>query len=247
MGHSSDLNTDNQFVQYLQQQSFQPGFFSLFINPFFFIRQSLYKGIKQFAPSLKGKLIDFGCGRKPFENLFSVSQYVGVDIEQTGHDHRHSKIDVYYDGRHIPFPDATFDSLFCSEVLEHVFNPDDILPEIHRVLKQDALALITVPFVWNEHEVPYDYARYSSFGITHLLEKNGFKVIELKKSGNFARVVAQLRALYCFELFRKWGKAGYLISLLFIAPINIFGSIFIPLLPVNRSLYFNNIVLAQKI
>jgi SAM-dependent methyltransferase len=232
---------------YLKHQSFHPGFVSLFINPFYFIRRELFKNIRSYAGSLKGKLLDFGCGRKPYEKLFHVQEYVGIDIEQSGHDHRLSKVDVYFDGRTIPFPDATFDSLFCSEVLEHVFNPDDVLPEINRVLKNGARALITVPFCWNEHEVPFDFARYSSFGITHLLEKHGFRIVELKKSGNFARVNFQLWALYFFELFKKYKRTGYVLSLIFIVPINILGSVFLLLFPTNRSLYFNNIILAEKI
>jgi len=232
--------------EYLKQQSFQPGPFSIFINPLYIIRRELFKNIRSFAPQLKGRMLDFGCGRKPFENLFSVSEYVGVDMETTGHDHTNSKIDVYYNGKHLPFPDASFDSLFCSEVLEHVFNPDEILPEVNRVLKPGAKALITVPFVWNEHEVPYDYARYTSFGITHLLNKHGFEVIELKKSGSFTKVIFQLWALYFFEKLRRFGKAGYAMSLFFIVPINIAATLFLPLFPPNNSLYFNNIVLAQK-
>ena len=114
------------------------------------------------------------------------------------------------------------------------------------MLKKGAPALITVPFCWNEHEVPYDYARYSSFGIRHLLEKNGFEVIELKKSGSFVQVGFQLLALYFFELFRRWGWAGKAISMLFIIPVNITGTILSLLLPGNDSLYFNNIILARK-
>lgn len=237
----------NPIVRFLKRQSFQPGIISIFINPFYFLRRNLHLGIKHFAPKLTGKLLDFGCGRKPFRNLFSVTEYVGLDIEQSGHDHSNSEIDVFYDGKHIPFETETFDSLFCSEVFEHVFNPDEVLPEIHRVMKKGALAIITVPFSWNEHEVPYDYARYSSFGITHLLEKNGFKVLELRKSGNFTKVNFQLWALYFFEIFSKWGRAGYILSLLFIAPINLIGVILLPLFPKNTSLFFNNIALAQKV
>lgn len=236
----------NRLYQYLRHQSFQPGFFGLLVNPFYFIRRGLYTHIRKFAPRLKGKLLDFGCGRKPFEDLFAVSEYIGVDLAVTGHDHRLSKVDVYYDGKHLPFPDGTFDALFCSEVFEHVFDPDLILPEIHRVLKQDARALITVPFCWNEHEVPYDYARYSSFGIRHLLEKNGFEVLELEKSGSFACVIFQLWSLYFYELFSKWGRIGLALSMLFIIPLNILGVILCLLLPQNKSLYFNNIVLLRK-
>jgi SAM-dependent methyltransferase len=239
--------SEGKLFSYLKHQSFQPGFLSLFINPFFFIRRALYRNISHYAGRLSGKLLDFGCGRKPYEDLFAVTKYIGIDIEHSGHDHRLSKVDVYFDGQTIPFPDNEFDSLFCSEVLEHVFDPDEVLPEINRVLKKGATALITVPFCWNEHEVPFDYARYSSFGITHLLEKHGFRILELKKSGTFARVNFQLWALYFFELFKKWGRTGYLFSLVFIVPINLLGSIFLLLLPSNQTLYFNNIIVAEKV
>ena len=238
--------TDNRLLSYLKHQSFHPDIVSLFINPFFFIRYAFKKNIRQFIPMLKGRLLDFGCGRKPYEKLFNVSEYIGVDMAGTGHDHKNSKVDVYYDGKHLPFEDESFDSLFCSEVIEHIFDPDEILPEINRVLKPGARALITIPFSWNEHEMPFDYARYTSPGIKHLLEKNGFKVIEIKKSGNFARALFQLWALYFFELFKKLGKPGYVLSLLFIAPINILGSIGLVLFPKDHSLYFTNIVLAEK-
>jgi len=237
---------ENRLIFFLKQQSFHPSIPSLFIHPFYFIRRDLYQYIKRLAPQLKGKLLDFGCGRKPYENLFNVDEYIGVDIERSGHDHTLSKVDVYYDGKHIPFPDASFDSLFCSEVLEHIFNPNEILQEVNRVLKPGAKALITVPFCWNEHEVPYDYARYTSFGITDLLEKNGFRVVQLYKSGNFARVNFQLWALYFFELFSRFKKAGYVFSLIFIIPINLIGSILMLLMPNNKSLYFNNIIIAEK-
>jgi SAM-dependent methyltransferase len=237
---------DSRIVNYLRHQSFQPDIFSLFINPFFFIRYSYYKNIKGLIPELRGRLLDFGCGRKPFENLFKVEKYIGVDLQNTGHDHKNSKVDVYYDGRHLPFEDESFDSLFCSEVLEHIFDPDTILPEIRRVLRPGANALITVPFTWIEHETPYDYARYSSFGIKYLLEKNGFTIVEHKKCGSFARVNFQHWALYFFELFKKWGKPGYILSLLFIVPINIIGSLLLIILPKNETLYFTNIILAVK-
>ncbi|HEY4149912.1 MAG TPA: methyltransferase domain-containing protein [Chitinophagaceae bacterium] len=234
-------------ITYLKKQSFQPNFLSLFINPFYFIRRALYKGIREEAPQLEGKLMDFGCGRKPYENLFNVKEYTGVDMEQTGHDHSLSKVDVYYDGKTLPFGDNHFDAVFCGEVVEHIFNPDEILPEIVRVMKPGGRLLLTVPFCWNEHEVPFDYARYTSFGITHLLEKHQLRVIRLKKSGSFARVNFQLWALYFFELFSKLGRAGYILSLILIIPVNLAGSLLLLVLPKNDSLYFNNIVLAEKV
>ena len=233
-------------ISFLKKQSFQPGFFSVLINPFFLIRRSLFKGIKQNAPQLTGRLMDFGCGRKPYENLFQVNEYIGVDVKTSGHDHASSKVDVFYNGKTLPFADNSFDSVFCAEAIEHIFNPDEVLLEIKRVMKNGGRILLTAPFCWNEHEIPFDYARYSSFGISHLLEKQGFKIITLHKSGNFMRTIFQMTALYFFELFKKKGKAGYVLSLIFTAPINIIASLLLPLFPKNNSLYFNNIIVAEK-
>ena len=70
----------------------------------------------------------------------------------------------------------------CFEVIEHVFNIDEVLTEIFRVLKPNGLFLGTLPFVCEEHEIPYDFARYSSYGIRHILSKNNLPVLEFVKS-----------------------------------------------------------------
>ena len=169
-------------------------------------------------------------------------------MEQTGHEHTNSKVDVFYDGKHIPFSDSTFDSVFCSEVFEHVFNLDEVLIEIKRVLKPGGKILITVPFAWNEHEVPFDYARYTSFAIRHILEQKGFRVLQLNKTGNFARVNFQLWSLYFYTVINTGNKfLDYILRMIFIVPINIVGSLLLPLFPRNDSMYFNNVVLAEKI
>lgn len=236
--------------QYLRKQSFQPTLAGILLNPFFFVRRGLFIHIKTLAAKQTGQLMDFGCGRKPYRNLFTnVTAYIGVDIEQTGHDHSNSQIDVFYDGKTLPFGEDSFDSIFCSEVLEHVFNIDEVLPELKRVLKKDGQILITVPFCWNEHEIPYDFGRYTSFGIKHLLEKHGFSIIEIRKSGHFSQVISQLASLYIYEVIKKTVKSKtlhYLLSMLLIVPIHIIGGIIAFILPRNRSLFFNNVILAKK-
>lgn len=233
--------------RYLRRQSFQPGWLGWLVNPFYFIRSDLYKNIKAMAPDLQGRLLDFGCGRKPYKNLFTVTEYIGIDMETTGHQHEYSEIDVYYDGKTIPFPDESFDAVFCSEVFEHVFNLDEILPEIKRVLKKGGDMLVTVPFCWNEHEAPYDFGRYTSFGVKHVMEKHGFEITLFRKSGHFAKVNFQLLALYWYSLFTTKNKLfNYICSMLFIVPVNIVGVILLLVLPKNDSLYFNNVLLVKK-
>jgi len=185
------LMEEGKLIGYLKHQSFHPSLFSLFIHPFYFIRRDLYKNIKRLAPQLKGKLLDFGCGRKPYEPLFSVDEYIGIDIQKSGHDHSKPKVDVYYDGQHIPFPDASFDSLFCSEVVEHIFNPNEILQEINRVLKPGGH--FSISDIVLEGELPTQikeaaemYAGCIAGAIQkrmylELIESNGFKNITVQK------------------------------------------------------------------
>ena len=98
-------------------------------HPLFFIRKGLYTNILKFAPNFKGKLLDFGCGAKPYKDLFvNVEEYIGVDYNSEGHSHQDEAIDFYYDGEVLPFEDNSFDSIFTSEVFEHVFR-------LHQILK----------------------------------------------------------------------------------------------------------------
>lgn len=224
-------------------------------NAFYFIRNELYKKIRQYAPQLDGKLLDFGCGSKPYQSLFTnVSEYTGLDYEGEGHAHTNEAVDVFYDGRKIPFPDAHFDSVFSSEVFEHIFNLEAIVPEINRVMKPGALLLLTCPFVWNEHEVPVDYARYTQFALKHLLGKAGFKILLQDKSGDFTMALYQMRMIFVNEhfipSFPVLGKLKVFrtnVPSLINPVLNLWFSFWHKILPKRRDLYLNNIVLAQKL
>ena len=234
-------------VSYLMRQSFQPNFLSLFINPFYFIRKGLHNGIIKNRIHLHGEMLDFGCGRKPYKNLISVNKYVGVDIEVSGHPHKNSEVDVFYNGHSIPFPTNTFDSFLCSEVFEHLFNLEEIIMELHRVLKSGGKGLITVPFLWPEHETPYDFGRYTSFGMQALLEKNHFKVISMEKSGHFIECIFQLMAYYVNRIYNsKYSILNVFFTSLLVSPINIVGFLISKILPKNRDLFFNLIIVVEK-
>ncbi len=240
---------EDSVTAYLRRQSFQPGALGVLLNPFYFVRRGLFDQIRALAPGLQGRLLDFGCGRKPYRACFTnATDYVGVDLEQSGHDHASSLVDVFYDGKTVPFPDESFDAVFCAEVLEHVFEPDSILPELHRVLKHGGAMLVTVPFCWNEHEVPHDYGRYTSFGIAHLFARHGFAVIEQRKCGHFVQVIFQLAALYVHEVLRPLPsrKLHYVLSMLLIAPINLVGALVGLILPRDQSLYFSNVLVLHR-
>lgn len=231
-------------------KSFRPGL----SNAFYFIRSALYKKIRQYAPELQGRVMDFGCGSKPYQALFTTAaEYIGVDYAGEGHSHTDGSVDVFYDGKKIPFPDQYFDGVFSSEVFEHIFNIDEILHEIARVIKKEGKLLITCPFVWHEHEVPVDYARYTQFALKHLLEKNGFTLLVVDKSGNFLTAIHQMRVLYfnehfipSFPLLGRFKFFRTNIPPLINPVLNGWFSFKQWLLPKRKDLYLNNIILAKK-
>ena len=232
---------------YLLKEQFRPSILGLFLNPFYFARKALYVNIKAYSKNIKGITLDIGCGSKPYMNMFLTDKYIGMDIEISGHNHEYSPVDIFYDGITIPFENDYFDSIVCFEVLEHVFNPDNFLKEANRVLKPDGSAIFTVPFIWDEHEQPFDYARYSSFGLKHLFEKSGFTVVTSKKYLTDLRLLPLLLNTYIYKVIKKIisGKISYLLILPLTTINNIFG-LLLYLFPKNRDLYLENIFNPKK-
>lgn len=211
----------------------------------------MFNEISKQAPKFKGKLVDLGCGTKPYKAEFkNVAEYIGLDIEVSGNADSKNLVDVYYDGHTFPFESNSVDGIFSSETFEHIFNLEEILAEINRVLKKDGLVLATCPFLCPEHEIPYDYARYTSFSLKYLFEKNGFEVINFEKTGNYFIATLQLHAIYLNYFINKIPILGPLFFILFISPIFIFGSLINKILPKfmkRKDLYLNNVILAKKI
>ena len=231
---------------FLLKQYFQPTpILGMLFNPFYIARRVLWKKIFYLGKNIQGKTLDIGCGSKPYEKCFLSSEYIGLEIHNTINLNI-KKVDVFYDGKKIPFEDNHFDSVVCFQVLEHVFEPDEFLSEIFRVLKPNGKLLLTVPFVWDEHEQPFDFARYSSFGLNHLLKKHHFHILEHHKTVQNFGVIIQLIAEYIYKLVQNQKIIKYLAMITLIFPLFLFGSLLAFILPKNPDLYLDNIVLAQK-
>ena len=228
------------------KEQFEPSFIGIFLNPFFIARRGLLKSIKELGKEITGKTLDVGCGTKPYEKFFNCQEYVGLEIETTINRVK-KQADYFYDGKKFPFENGGFDSVVTNQVLEHVFNPDEFLSEINRVLKKDGKLLLTVPFVWDEHEQPYDYARYSSFGLKSLLEKHGFELIKHHKSVNDFGAVIQLMNAYLYKITYRIPLVRQLTTITLGSIINFLGIIISKLLPKNNDLYLDNIILARKL
>ena len=231
------------------KESFYPSWLiGIWINPAFIVRRGLLNRVKDISSKfLGGKLLDVGCGSKPYESLFKVEKYIGIDVEVSGHSHTSSKVDKFYDGLLIPYDDNEFDWVFSSEVFEHVFNLDELLKEINRVLTSGGKLAFTCPFVWEEHEQPYDYARYTSFALHDMMKKNGFEVESCHKSTSYFETVMQILAMYVYQYCLPRNPYVKIILMpLFVSPFNILGSLLGKVLPNSRNFYHNNIIIAVK-
>jgi SAM-dependent methyltransferase len=236
-------NLIDVFKQNLQ---FKPSLFAL-LTPFFIARRGLYTVMREHSHIVNGKVIDVGCGKKPYRDMFNYSEYIGVDIENQGHSHKNEEIDVYYDGRSLPFSQNHFDIVLCSQVLEHVFEPEKFLNELNRVCKKGGKLILTVPFVWGEHEKPNDATRFSSFGLNYILIKCGFEVLIQKKIVGGINVLFQLWNAKLYAFFKKFGFVGIFITAFLVLPLNLVSILFSISIYSEDDLYLDNFIVAKKI
>jgi len=135
---------------------------------------------------ISGRVIDLGCGEAPYkEDILKVAdEYIGVDWQNTLH--AKGNIDVFADlTKTLPFPNGYADTVVSFQVMEHLPEPEFFLRECFRILKTGGAIFITVPFMWHVHEEPYDYFRFTRYGLEYLLKKVGFVDIYIKENTGF--------------------------------------------------------------
>lgn len=229
-----------------RKELFRPGPLGVFLNPFFIARRGLFRHMQDLARHITGTTLDVGCGMKPYRDLCSSDEYVGLELD-TPESRARGVADVFYDGSRFPFSDTAFDSVLCNQVLEHVFTPEEFLRDILRVVKPGGHVLLTVPFVWDEHEQPRDYGRYSSFGIADLVRRTGFEIIDQRRSVDHVGVLAQLWIGYLYKkTVTRSVPLNIVVTALLMAPFTILGLLLGFLLPGNRDLYLDNVLLLRK-
>lgn len=232
--------------RFIRNQQFHPGWAGAFVNPFFLARRALRRAIQRASANLEGALLDVGCGSMPYRALFATDTYIGLEIDSPQARAR-QMADFFYDGGRFPFENDRFGAVLCNQVLEHVFEPGAFLDEIGRVLAPGGKLLLTVPFVWDEHEQPHDFARYSSFGLKYLLEQRGFVIIEQHKLLADISVIFQLLNAYIFKVtLSRFTVLNLLITALVLGPLSLLGWALGTLLPHNEDLFLDQLVVAAK-
>jgi SAM-dependent methyltransferase len=156
-------------------------------------RQSILDAVRRFADNLAPgtRVLDLGAGDGPYRELFQRCDYVTVDWANSPHEDARA-VDHIASAESLPLPDGDFGAALVTQVLEHVPDPVAVMRELARVLRPGAPALVTVPFVWEEHERPFDFQRFSSAGIARVLELAGFERIEVRPRNDYLTTLAQL-------------------------------------------------------
>jgi SAM-dependent methyltransferase len=148
------------------------------------IRSSLKAAINRHVKS--GMLVyDVGCGTSPYKQFLPPTcSYLGLDIDRAG-----TSPDIIV-SPNFPWPiqDDSCDFILCNEVIEHVEDLDFFLSQINRVLKKSGKIIITVPFSYNAHGLPYDFRRFSIQGISQILSKD-YHILELDGVGRAGTVL----------------------------------------------------------
>jgi len=229
------------------KQAYLPSRTGIILNPAYLIRRVLMNSIRTEASAMHGILLDFGCGSRPYETLFTVEKYIGLDIENSGHPASLKRADIWYDGRVIPLPDSSVDHVFAAEVFEHVFNSSELFREILRVLKPGGTFLLTCPFIWPLHEQPYDFARYTPFALDAELEKAGFTHIRVRRLGHSVEAIFQLVSCYAHDrLLPRSNALRGILSLAYCTLLNMSALCMAKILPTDETLYLSNVVVAVK-
>ncbi|HEY6177609.1 MAG TPA: class I SAM-dependent methyltransferase [Kofleriaceae bacterium] len=157
----------------------------LLLRTYTFIpRKILRNAVREFGTQLGGNLLDVGCGSQQYRQYLHCDQYFGIEWSAD------KRPPVVADVTQIPFRDRAFDSALCTEVLEHLPEPGNCLEEIHRVVKPGGSVFFTVPMTVHTHSEPYDFYRYTEYGLRYLLKKHGFEITTLRRLGGVVSVMA---------------------------------------------------------
>jgi len=154
------------------------------LDPFEASIHDFISGIAAGVPS-QARVLDAGAGECRFKPLFAHAKYLGVDFAQGDPRWNYSKLDVIARLEELPFADRSFERVLSIVVLEHTPEPAKVIQECGRVLKPGGMLHIVVPHMWEEHQRPYDFFRFTSSGIRHLLQSSGFQVNRIEPVGGF--------------------------------------------------------------
>lgn len=126
-----------------------------------------------------GRLLDAGCGNQPFRPWYEplVDSVVAMDAGPI------EGIAVLGFAHQLPFADDSFDTVLLTSVIEHVPDAEAAMENLARVIRPGGHLILTAPFLYPTHEPPYDFFRFTHYGLRELLERHGLEIVTLDAQG----------------------------------------------------------------
>jgi SAM-dependent methyltransferase len=157
-------------------------------------RSNIFKGLESAVKYASGRLIDVGCGIKPYQSLFDpyVDSYFGVDYPQTmkANYDAQTKADIFTDCSKTGLRDCSFNTLLSTQVIEHIYDTRKFIMECNRILTPGGIGIFTIPFVWQCHSEPYDFYRFTRYSIQRLFSESGFEILKIENlEGAYATLI----------------------------------------------------------
>lgn len=172
-------------------------------------RKPIYDFLGNIACECGGVILDLGCGNMPYKPLFqNIGQYIGLDVPTAKEYGYHGDDIVYYNGRDIPFDENSIDNVISIQVFEHIKDIDYTLNEVYRVLKPGGRLYCSVPMANVIHYIPYDFRRFTNYGLIDLLKKHGFSNIRIEGSNRLIDTIRFLR-LGALNRYIRWIYSWY--------------------------------------
>lgn len=137
--------------------------------------------------------LDVGSSRGPYRDLFPVS--IAGDLEYR------PSLDLVLDAHKLPFADESFETILCTEVLEHCVEPHVVIDEFYRCLKLGGVLILTTRFVFPIHDAPQDYFRFTKFGLLKICE--AFQHVEIEEEVQTLENIAVLLQRLVYQVDYK--------------------------------------------
>jgi len=175
--------------------------------PTYAVRAPLVRWLREQADEAYGaigryRVLDVGCGAKPYEPVFSVhaASYVGVDTVDN------PRAELKGPVEDIPVADSSFDVVLCNQVLEHCDDPVRAVSELRRVTAPGGRVLVTTHGVMPYHPSPTDYWRWTHAGLEKLFADNGnWLSVRVTPGAGTTACLGMLFAMYLDLGFRRVG------------------------------------------
>jgi len=178
-----------------------------------------------------GNVIDVGCANQRLKlYLPKDCKYIALDYYKTASNLYETIPDIYGNAQSLPFANDCADTLTLIEVIEHLSNPSTAFSEAHRVLKAGGDLIVTVPFLYPIHDAPYDFQRFTRYGLEELASENNFKIQEQHYRGHpaetsalISNIAATKMTLNMLSRYNPVGLIAVLVLAIYVPFTNIIG------------------------